>query len=122
MNKMMKYVTLFLVLFMMFMPGIYSSNAVHAGEPGRGRHEPADRGHLQKRHHRLLHHLFPGHRSSHTPADVQTVELYQASGQRTLTGVSPVLNRLELPGNITGALKAKGVLSRIKSNRRRTAP
>ena len=70
----------------------------------------------------LLHHLFPGHRSSHTPADVQTVELYQASGQRTLTGVSPVLNRLELPGNITGALKAKGVLSRIKSNRRRTAP
>ena len=32
MNKMMKYVTLFLVLFMMFMPGIYSSNAVHAGE------------------------------------------------------------------------------------------
>lgn len=28
----MKYVTLFLVLFMMFMPGIYSSNAVHAGE------------------------------------------------------------------------------------------
>lgn len=41
---------------------------------------------------------FPGHRSSHTPADVQTVELYQTSGQRTLTGVSPVLNRLELPG------------------------
>lgn len=32
MNKMMKYVTLFLVLFMMFMPGIYSSNAVQAGE------------------------------------------------------------------------------------------
>lgn len=32
MNKMMKYVTLFLVLFMMFMPGIYSSNVVHAGE------------------------------------------------------------------------------------------
>ena len=57
-------------------PGVYAYKTILALMQFMQENQDAAVMNLQKRHHRLLHHLFPGYRSSHTHADVQTVELY----------------------------------------------